>query len=266
MAISRMQAADTALVGLLPDAMFAGELPRIRDTVQHYLPVDDPRRQYLEDPAQYDAKHPDPAGIVPANVAAGTGPDKGAGRYRIEGALRGAYVTNGFTRGRLRQFNKILLVAAFVLMGLTLLLGFIDASWPSSLTCTKALNGVGEICPLGSSSNPSDVFIVELIGAAGAAMSAVVSLSRSRSVEDPYMVHVAQAVLKVSLGGITAVLGLLLLFAAPGIHLESQWQILAYAVIFGYSQQLFTRLVDSKGEELQKAASPTTKQMSSPDG
>lgn len=202
----------------------------------------------------------------PTTAETGTDLAKAAARLRVESALRGAYVANGFTRGRLRQFNKILLVAAFVLIGLTLLLGFLDANWPSDLTCMNALTGTGKICPLGKSNNRSDVFIVELIGAAGAAVSAVVSLSRSQSVEDPYMVHVAQAVLKVSLGGITAVLGLLLLFAAPGFRLESQWQILSYAVVFGYSQQLFTRLIDSKGVELQKAASPTSKQSPPPDG
>ncbi|MEZ0069870.1 hypothetical protein ABIA32_005918 [Streptacidiphilus sp. MAP12-20] len=247
-AISNMHAADSALVALLPDAMFRGELPRIRETIEDYLPADDARRKFVE---SYGLP-PDPQEI-PA-----------AARHQIESALRGAYVAHGFTRGRLRTFNNILLVASFVLLALTVLLALLDANWPSDLTCAK-VTAKQMVCPLGPSRNRSDIFIVELIGAAGAAVAAIVSLSRSQRVVDPYMVHAAQAILKVSLGGVTAILGLLLLLATPGVHLDSQWQILGYAAIFGYSQQIFTRLIDTKGDELQRAASPTAKQEPSPD-
>jgi hypothetical protein len=241
-AISRMQAADVFLVRLLTDEMLWGELPRIKDIVRNYLATDDQRRTWLEG---FAASSKDDKSFKPAD------------RNRIESALRGAYVANGFTRGRLRTFNNVLLVAAAVLMALTVLLGVMNAHWTSNLACGK-LSGGGLVCPLGNSPNSSDILLIELIGAAGATVAAVYSLARTQRVEDPYMVHVAQAILKVSLGGITAVLGLLLLFATPGFHLDTAWQILAYAAIFGYSQQVFTRLIDSKGEELQKAASPTS--------
>jgi hypothetical protein len=248
-AISRMQAADAALATLLTDSMFWGELPRIKETVQSYLPPDDPRRLWVENFRGQVWKH---------RISV-------AERHRFESALRGAYVTHGFNRGRLRSFNKILVVSAFVFMALTVILAILGAIWPSTLTCVNVA-GSRPICPLRTCDTRGDVFIIELMGVIGAAVASVASLSRSQRVEDPYKVQVAQAVLKVSLGGVTAVLGLLLLSVTPTVHPGTKWEILAYAVVFGYSQQVFTRLIDSKGDELQRAASPMTRYYSSADG
>jgi hypothetical protein len=236
-AISRMQAADALLVRLLTDEMLRGELPRIRQTVQSHLEPQDQRRKWLDSFGEQDEE-----GITPVD------------RQRIESALRGAYIANGFTRGRLRTFNNILLVAAVVLIALTVLLGVMDAHWGSNLACSDL--GTKVVCPLGDKPNRSDILLIELVGAAGATVSAVYSLARKQRIEDPYMVHVGQAILKVSLGGITAVLGLLLLFATPGFHVDTTWEIFAFAAVFGYSQQIFTRFIDSRGDELLKAASP----------
>jgi hypothetical protein len=58
-------------------------------------------------------------------------------------------------------------------------------------------------------------------------------------------------VLKLPTGAITALLGLLLVRGqfVPGLTaLDTSAQILAWALIFGYAQQLFTRLVDQQGQ------------------
>jgi hypothetical protein len=57
------------------------------------------------------------------------------------------------------------------------------------------------------------------------------------------------AVLKLPTGAVTALLGLLLMRGGfvPGLSaLDTSAQILAWALIFGYAQQLFTRLVDQQ--------------------
>ena len=59
------------------------------------------------------------------------------------------------------------------------------------------------------------------------------------------------AVLKLPVGALTAVLGLVLMSGefVPGLSaLDSSAQILAWAVVFGYAQQLFTRLVDQQAD------------------
>jgi hypothetical protein len=51
------------------------------------------------------------------------------------------------------------------------------------------------------------------------------------------------------MGAVTAVLGLLLMRRqfVPGLSaLDTSAQILAWALVFGYAQQLFTRLVDQQ--------------------
>jgi len=57
--------------------------------------------------------------------------------------------------------------------------------------------------------------------------------------------------LKLPLGSLTGLFGILLVNAGfiPGLSdLDSPAQILAWAVIFGYGQELFTRLVDQRGQ------------------
>jgi hypothetical protein len=57
------------------------------------------------------------------------------------------------------------------------------------------------------------------------------------------------ALLKMATGAITAFLGLLLMRGGfiPGLSaLDTPAQIIAWAAVFGYSQQLFTRYVDQQ--------------------
>lgn len=57
------------------------------------------------------------------------------------------------------------------------------------------------------------------------------------------------AALKLPTGAITALLGLLLMRGqfVPGLSaLDTSAQIIAWALVFGYAQQLFTRLVDQQ--------------------
>jgi hypothetical protein len=66
-----------------------------------------------------------------------------------------------------------------------------------------------------------------------------------------YGLPVALAALKLPTGAITAFLGLLLMRGqfVPGLTaLDTSAQILAWALVFGYAQQLFTRFVDQQGQ------------------
>ena len=64
-------------------------------------------------------------------------------------------------------------------------------------------------------------------------------------------VPISLVLLKLPTGAITAFLGLLLMRGqfVPGLSaLDTSAQILAWALVFGYAQQLFTRLVDRQGQ------------------
>ena len=95
----------------------------------------------------------------------------------------------------------------------------------------------------------ADLFTVEFIGLIAAAIAAASGLRRIRGSTLPYGLPVALAILKLPTGALTAFVGLLLMRGqfVPGLSaLDSSAQILAWAALFGYAQQLFTRLVDQQ--------------------
>lgn len=97
--------------------------------------------------------------------------------------------------------------------------------------------------------NRTDLLIVELMGLIAAAMAAAAAIRGIRGSSEPYGLPVALALLKLPTGAITAFLGILLMRGQflPGLSaLDTSAQILAWAIVFGYAQQLFTRLVDQQ--------------------
>jgi hypothetical protein len=96
-----------------------------------------------------------------------------------------------------------------------------------------------------------DLLVVELVGLTAAAIAAAAAIKNIRGSTDRYGLSVALAALKLPTGAITAFLGLLLMRGqfVPGLSaLDTSAQILAWALVFGYAQQLFTRLVDQQGQ------------------
>ena len=72
-------------------------------------------------------------------------------------------------------------------------------------------------------------------------MASTITLRNVKGTSTPYGLSVALALLKLPLGALTAVLGLLLMSGGfvPGLSaLDSSAQILAWALVFGFSQQL----------------------------
>jgi hypothetical protein len=92
-----------------------------------------------------------------------------------------------------------------------------------------------------------DLLIVELVGLTAAAIAAAAAIRGIRGSSEPYGLPVALAALKLPTGAVTAFLGLLLMRGrfVPGLTaLDTSAQILAWALVFGYAQQLLTRFVD----------------------
>ncbi|MEU2061153.1 hypothetical protein [Streptomyces sp. NPDC013455] len=100
-------------------------------------------------------------------------------------------------------------------------------------------------------SRAADYLVVEIVGLVSAGIASAAALRRIRGTSLPYNVPVALALLKLPTGALTAVLGLLLMRGGfvPGLSaLDSTAQIIAWSVVLGYSQQLFTKSVDSQGQ------------------
>jgi hypothetical protein len=116
----------------------------------------------------------------------------------------------------------------------------------------------------GSDAMPSagDVPTVVLFGLLGASMTSISLVVRKAPPSSVPMasIRVSQAVLKAATGMMTAVLGLLFLRAGviPGFtQVDTRSQILVYAVVFGAAQQLVTRFIDSRSNELLAAVTST---------
>ena len=102
----------------------------------------------------------------------------------------------------------------------------------------------------------TDVIVIELVGLVAAAIAAAAAISHVRGSSERYGIPVALAALKLPTGALTAFLGLLLMRGGfvPGLNaLDTSAQILAWGLVFGYAQQLFTRLIDQQGQSVLNA-------------
>ena len=169
--------------------------------------------------------------------------------------------------GQLRNFRNILLLASLLITALVIATLAVVARWPSVMplcfpneVAVSADPPVTQVdglnCPTRSQTDEAsggDVLVVALLGLLGGALAASISIRNLKGTTSPYDVPVALALLKVPLGAFTAILALVAIRAefVPGLSsLDSQEQILAYALVFGFAQQLFTRLLDQRAQTL----------------
>jgi hypothetical protein len=184
---------------------------------------------------------------------------------------------------RLRSFRNVVVVTAGLMTLLAIGVALTGLLWPTlvPLCFAPEESGVATVvCPT-NQSNPfwptqagppppntdvvvrdvddvvaetaksRDLLVVELVGLTAAAIATAAAIRRIKGSSERYGLPVALAALKLPTGAITAFLGLLLMSGqfVPGLSaLDTSAQILAWALVFGYAQQLFTRLVDQQGQ------------------
>lgn len=164
---------------------------------------------------------------------------------------------------RIRNLRNVLLIATLLIAVLDGVFGWIAFLTPSSLPlCFEPPAGTGTgtaviACPtgdgIGRQPDRLDMVVVALLGLLGGSLAAAVSIRNMRGTATPYDIPVCLALLKVPTGALTAVGALIAIRGefVPGLSaLDSQEQILAYALVFGYAQQLLTGLIDSRAREI----------------
>jgi hypothetical protein len=112
-----------------------------------------------------------------------------------------------------------------------------------------------------------DLLVVELVGLTAAAVATAAAVRRIKGSSERHGLPVALAALKLPTGAVTAFLGLLLMRRqfVPGLSaLDTSAQILAWALVFGYAQQLFTRFVDQQGQTILNNVRTSESPQSSP--
>jgi hypothetical protein len=154
---------------------------------------------------------------------------------------------------RLRNLRNVLLSTTACITVLVLIFVIVVARNPTIVPfCFDPQGADGVVaCPTGDGPDQVphglDVVVVAMLGLLGGSLAAALSIRNLRGTQTPYDIPIALAWLKVPVGALTAIGTLIAIRGAfvPGLSaLDSQEQVLAYALIFGYAQQLLTGLID----------------------
>jgi hypothetical protein len=253
---SNLHAAEIDLLRVTPKEYLCGQLPSLLANARAHLGADDPRRQAMERICRKeDAGKPLTDEEINTVIAVSRAANS---------ALRREIV-------QIRSFRNVLYATAIVLALVAIGLAVLGATRPELIPlCFHPDNAV--VCPtdvvggvpqktgamvvdqkIREAAGRSDVPLVAILGLAAAVLSAALSLRKLQGTTLPYSLPVALAVLKLPSGALTAVIGLLLMRGefVPGLSaLDTPAQILAWAVLFGYAQQLFTQFVDQRAQGL----------------
>jgi hypothetical protein len=281
-AMSNLDAAEAQLLNFAPPDYVLGQMPCLLRHVQCHLIPTDPRRQELERIAQRlgvkDPDHPllrNPEEQPPVDKAKTVEEERG----KIVTAVRAASSAALREQLRVRSFRNVLVVTTLAMTLLAVLVTLVGLLSPTMIPLCFAPEEAGRavvVCPTAQSASFSttqsaaagqppldvddfvkqaatrkDLLVVELVGLTAAAVAAAGAIRGIRGSSERYGLPVALAALKLPTGAVTAFLGLLLMRGqfVPGLSaLDTSAQILAWALVFGYAQQLFTRLVDRQGQ------------------
>ncbi|WP_190200639.1 hypothetical protein [Streptomyces djakartensis] len=172
-------------------------------------------------------------------------------------ALRAANDAEDLERSRLRSFGNILLtsvILATLIAGTLVLWGYVEPRAVAKNLCfTTPPPDSDPFCPIGTSPSGGDVLIVEFFGLGGAALAGAVSLRKMRGTATPYMVPMLLLLLRLPVGALAAVFGLLIIQGGfiPGFsNLDSSAQVLSWSLLFGVAQESVTRLIDQQGQKV----------------
>jgi hypothetical protein len=184
-------------------------------------------------------------------------------RVKVRGALADAIAANGRRYAAVRNFRNNLILAT----GLLAILLVAVAVWHDHNVSFLSLcgsegkkGGLGKCLGGTQKDGPfsAEIWLVLLMGALGGALGLVFKLSEA---DDPTRFNPKwwQRLLKPVTGAATALAAILLLQSHQIVELttENQTRVtyLTYAFIFGFSQQVLTKFVDERAENLVKPKS-----------
>ncbi|MFD7246504.1 hypothetical protein [Streptomyces massasporeus] len=252
---AHLDMAHSLMLRLAPLEVVRALLPGLVSVVREHLCVTDLRRSQVEK--------------IEQEVETGSPLDARHRELLIDavGVARQALLRENL---RVRSFVGIVYGVFAALTLIVIVVAVLGALFPDVVPLCFGPMDVGIVCPTADNSVPHfdpgakdldsaygdvaksrDYLVIELAGMGAAAVAAAVTLRRIRGTATPYNVPVALALLKLPTGALTAVLGLILMRGGfvPGLSaLDSSAQIIGWAIIFGYAQQIFTRLVDQQGQ------------------
>ncbi len=221
-----IHAAKQALYDGLPDAELRAQLPILRSKVTRYLDPNDAERIAYEGWIKGAADPKQPIDRVRLRTV----------RSAVDGVSDDQY-------DKIHRFRNTLYLLFLGVIILDIVLILPAAGW-LPICAPPIVPGGGSSCP--------PVGQVELAGLIGGVLAAAAALLRIPVAHEPYNLKRAQTLVKLPLSALTAIVGLMLVQSnvIGALQPEATSAVLAYAAIFGYSQQLVTRLIDQKAQSL----------------
>jgi hypothetical protein len=229
---ARLREVEERTVDLLPDE----ELPaRAAEALGHaavYLKGDDKRRQHLE-----------ALRANSSNTAAKTL------RSSIVDVLRASHASADQRNQEARFLRNRLILGSVVILLFEGLIVFAQSWWRDTPFLALPSDWHGSAW--------SYLLVVMLFGAVGALFTAIPAMSKVPSDNSPFNLPLQQALLKIVLGPLVAVIGLLIVDTSVlQVGISKNWAGTVFlAVIFGAGQQAVTRYVDQRASEILTAAS-----------
>jgi hypothetical protein len=284
-AFGELDAAEASLLRAAPDAYVLGQLPSIVAQVRSHLPRGDERLERLMAIEQRQDGTAATATKLPEED-----------RTAVITAFRASALESRRELARVHNLSVLLYGIAVALTIGAVALGLVGLLFKSALPLCFTPDDAAVVCPvraesaklttttggdqpatrnetevtkaIGRVTSRGDVALVELLGLVAAGIAAAAALRRLEGTSTPFNLPCAAAVLKLPTGALTAVLGLVLMRGdfVPGLSaLDNSAQILAWAALFGYAQELFTRFADARAQTvLGKVGTPGDQKQ--PDG
>ncbi|GAA1846798.1 hypothetical protein [Asanoa iriomotensis] len=271
---TNLDAAEALLLDIAPPWYLLGTIPSVLGHAQRHLIPTDPRRRQIERVAQALGITNSQQRVTSEERLVIVARERGS----IAAVLRAASSAAHRELVRLRSFRNVVVATTVVLATLVVAVAVAGFVRPEMVPLCFAPEDGGQaivVCPTRQSApfpaaarsadaslaqnidlatagtvRPYDALLILVIGLIAAAVAAAAAVRGIRGSSERYGVPVALALLKLPTGALTAFLGLLLMRGqfVPGLSaLDTSAQILAWALVFGYAQQLFTRLVDQQG-------------------
>ncbi|TRO58518.1 hypothetical protein [Streptomyces sp. IB201691-2A2] len=167
--------------------------------------------------------------------------------WAVAALLQAAYAVQEERAVRSRNFRNRLIRAGSVLT--LLLVVTVVVAWRNAGTIPVCTNS----CPDGAEPGLREVGLVMLLGMLGAATHVAGRLQKMGGSWNPYNLPFYQELIKLPIGALTAVIGLLLVDTdwLPMIEPPESWSdVLACAVVFGVAQIALTRTIDQRAEKI----------------
>jgi hypothetical protein len=258
--LANLDAAEAHLIRLASIEYLRAQMPSFEAHVNRFLPKADPRRIAVDAIARKSSAD---QGLGPVDAGVVAAAHHAASSQRRREMLR------------VRSFRNLVLCGAVALVPVVVLLAYVGWKDPAAIPlCFYPEENHRVVCPIHTvrdqiprqpaaaddidpyvdeAAARGDLILIEFLGLTAAAAGIALTVRRLKGTSTPYNVALSLAALKLPLGALTAVLGLLLMSAGfvPGLTaLDTSAQILGWALVFGYAQHFFTRLIDQRAGAL----------------